>query len=79
LPENKNFRREKMDENIKNQILEFIQNRHKKGESTASRHIHIRFDIEIIDAERILETLSQKNKISKYYDTSYQEDRYTSN
>jgi sugar-specific transcriptional regulator TrmB len=68
-----------MDENTENQILEFIQNRHKKDESTASRHIHIRFDIEIIQAEKILETLSQKNKISKYYDASYQEDRYLPN
>ncbi len=68
-----------MEENTENQILEFIQNRHKKDESTASRHIHIRFDIEIIQAEKILETLSQKNKISKYYDTSYQEDRFLPN
>jgi len=68
-----------MDENTENQILEFIQNRHKKDESTASRHIHIRFDIEIPDIEKILDILSQKNKISKYYDTSYQEDRYLPN
>jgi alpha-D-ribose 1-methylphosphonate 5-triphosphate diphosphatase PhnM len=68
-----------MDENTEKQILEFIQNRHKKDESTASRHIHIRFDIEMTQAEKILETLSQKNKISKYYDTSYQEDRYLPN
>ncbi len=51
-----------MDENTENQILEFIQNRHKKDESTASRHIHIRFDIEMTQAEKILETLSQKIK-----------------
>ena len=68
-----------MNENTENQILEFIQNRHKKDESTASRHIHIRFDIEIPDVEKILDILSQKNKISKYYDTSYQEDRYLPN
>jgi alpha-D-ribose 1-methylphosphonate 5-triphosphate diphosphatase PhnM len=68
-----------MDENTENQILEFIQNRHKKDEATASRHIHIRFDIEIIQVEKILEVLAQKNKISKYYDTSYQEDRYIPN
>ncbi len=68
-----------MDENTEKQILEFIQNRYKKDESTASRHIHIRFDIEMTQAEKILETLSQKNKISKYYDTSYQEDRYLPN
>ena len=68
-----------MKENVENQILEFVQNRYKKEESTAARHIHIRFDIEIIQAEKILEILSQKNKISKYYDTSYQEDRYKPN
>jgi alpha-D-ribose 1-methylphosphonate 5-triphosphate diphosphatase PhnM len=65
-----------MEEKVENQIMEFIQNRHKKDEATASRHIHIRFDIEIIEAEKILETLSQKNKISKYYDEDYQENRY---
>jgi sugar-specific transcriptional regulator TrmB len=68
-----------MDENTENLILEFIQNRHTKDESTASRHIHIRFDIEIIRIEKILEILAQKNKISKYYDISYQEDRYIPN
>lgn len=65
-----------MNENIENQILEFVQNRHKKDESTGSRHIHIRFDIEILQADKILNTLTQKNKISKYYDRDYQEDRY---
>lgn len=68
-----------MDENTENLILEFIQNRYKKDESTASRHIHIRFDIEIIRIEKILEILAQKNKISKCYDISYQEDRYIPN
>lgn len=65
-----------MDEIIENQILEFVQNRHKKQESTGSRHVHIRFDIEILQAEKILETLTLLNKISKYYDKDYQEDRY---
>ena len=65
-----------MEENTENQILEFVQNRHKKNESTASRHIHIRFDIEILDAEKFLESLTLKNKISKFYDEEYQEDRY---
>ena len=68
-----------MNLNTENKILEFIQNRHKTEEATAARHIHIRFDIEITQAEKILEDLSQKNKISKYYDTSYQEDRYIPN
>jgi hypothetical protein len=65
-----------MDEILENQILEFVQNRHKKNESTASRHIHIRFDIGILDAEKFLESLTLKNKISKFYDEDYQEDRY---
>ena len=65
-----------MDKILENQILEFVQNRHKKNESTASRHIHIRFDIEILDAEKFLESLTLKNKISKFYDEEYQEDRY---
>ena len=65
-----------MDKILENQILEFVQNRHKKNESTASRHIHIRFDIEILDAEKFLESLTLKNKISKFYDEDYQEDRY---
>lgn len=65
-----------MEEKLENQILEFIQNRHNKEESTASRHIHIRFDIEMLHAQKILETLSQKNKISKYYDKDYQEFRF---
>lgn len=65
-----------MDENIEKQILEFVQNRHKMDESTAPRHIHIRFDLEMSRAENILETLTQKNKILKFYDKDYQENRY---
>ena len=65
-----------MSENKEKQILEFIQNRHKNGESTGSRHVHIRFDIEIMHAEEILESLSHKKEISKFYDEDYQENRY---
>jgi hypothetical protein len=65
-----------MSVNLEGRILEFVQNRHKNKESTGSRHIHIRFDIEISNAEKILETLTQKNNISKYYDNDYQEERY---
>jgi len=68
-----------MEENVENQILEFIQNRYKKEEATASRHIHIRFDIDILEAEKILDSLSQKNEITKYYDEDYQENRYRPN
>ena len=66
-----------MDNNLENQILEFVQNRHEKSESTATRHVHIRFGIEIIQAEKIFQVLVQKNKILKYYDKDYDEDRYT--
>lgn len=64
---------------LEKKILEFVQNRHKKGESTASRHIHIRFDIEISEAEEILEKLATDSKISKSYDEEYQENRYSQN
>ncbi|MFQ5440542.1 MAG: hypothetical protein ACE5DL_03665 [Nitrosopumilaceae archaeon] len=67
-----------MDENLENKILEFVQNRHEKNESTGTRHIHIRFDIEMPLAEKILEILVQKEKISRYYDEDYEEDRYRS-
>ena len=68
-----------MSQNLEEQVLEFVQNRHKKGESTASRHIHIRFDIEIPEAEEILEKLATNGKISKSYDEEYQENRYSQN
>jgi len=63
---------------LETQISEFIINRYKKGESTAPRHIHIRFGTEIDNIEKILEKLLNKDQISKYYDGQYQEDRYTS-
>lgn len=59
------------------QILEFIKNRYKKGETTASRHIHIRFDIEIEQAEEVLDNLAKLGKISKSYDEEFQEFRYS--
>lgn len=61
---------------IENKILEFIQNRDEKGETTAPRHVHIRFGIENEEIEEILKRLSKKEKISKLYDKQYQEDRY---
>ena len=66
-----------MNQNLEEQVHEFVQNRYKKGESTASRHIHIRFDIEISQAEEILEKLASKDLISKTYDEEYQENRYS--
>lgn len=63
---------------IEDRILEFIQNRHKHEESTSSRNIHIRFGIEIEEIEKILESLLQGNRISKFYDNQYQENRYIS-
>lgn len=65
-----------MSEETESQIYEFIKNRQYKGESTASRHIHIRFDIEIAKIEKILNSLIQKEMISKLYDKEYQEDRF---
>ena len=66
-----------MSEDLEFQIFEFIKNRHEKGETTASRHIHIRFDVEIDKIEEILSRLSHKGIISKSYDKEYQEDRFS--
>ncbi|MFB5614513.1 MAG: hypothetical protein ACE5RI_05370 [Candidatus Nitrosomaritimum yanchengensis] len=66
-----------MSEEIESQMYEFIKNRHGKGETTSSRHIHIRFDIEIAKIEEILNKLVQKEMISKLYDKEYQEDRFS--
>ena len=57
-------------------ILEFIKNRTAQNESTASRHIHRRFDISMEQAEQILIILSEKNLIEEFYDKEYQENRY---
>ena len=65
-----------MSQNKEELILEFVKNRHEKGETTASRHIHIRFDIDIYQAEKILDGLATLDKISKTYDEEYQENRY---
>ena len=62
---------------LENKILEFIKNREKNKESTAPRHVHIRFGIEIEEIAEILKRLSTKEKISKSYDRQYQEDRYS--
>ena len=53
----------------------FIRNR-KKKESTAPRHIHIRFDIELLDIEKILQSLVAKKEIKEVYDSDYQENRF---
>ena len=58
-------------------IFEFIKNRDTQNESTASRHIHRRFDIPIEQAEQFLITLSEKNLVEEFYDNEYQENRYT--
>ncbi|MGD2107147.1 MAG: hypothetical protein PVH93_06015 [Nitrosopumilaceae archaeon] len=65
-----------MSEGIESQVYEFIKNRHTKGDTTASRHVHIRFDIEIAKIEKILNRLLQKGLVSKLYDKEYQEDRF---
>ena len=65
-----------MDQEINLKINEFIKNRHEKGETTSSRHIHIRFGLEIDKIEECLKQLELENQISAYYDSDYQEERY---
>jgi hypothetical protein len=65
-----------MTEEIESQVYGFIKNRHNKGETTASRHIHIRFDMEFVKIEKILKNLVQKRLVSKLYEKEYQEDRF---
>lgn len=65
-----------MEKDIEEIILEFIKNRAKQNETTASRHIHRRFDISMENADKILEKLLAKNTIKEIYDEEYQEDRY---
>ena len=64
------------DIDIKKIILEFIKNRTKLNESTASRHIHRRFDIPMDNAEEILKELSNEKIIEEMYDKEYQEIRF---
>ena len=64
------------DVDIKKIILEFIKNRTKLNESTASRHIHRRFDIPMDKAEEILKELSNEKIIEEIYDKEYQEIRF---
>jgi len=47
-------------EKLEKIIFEFIKNRTDQNESTASRHIHRRFDIDMEKAEQILTDLSEK-------------------
>ena len=65
-----------MTEEIESLVHGFIKNRHNKGETTASRHIHIRFDMEFVKIEKILKNLVQKRLVSKLYEKEYQEDRF---
>ena len=58
-------------------ILSFIENRAKTNESTTARHIHRRFDIQMESAEQILKNLVDKKFIKQFYDSEYQENRYT--
>ena len=59
-------------------IFEFIKNRTNQKESTASRHIHRRFDIPMEQAEQILIELAEKSMIKEFYDKEYEEVRYNS-
>ena len=65
-----------MDQEIYLKINEFIKNRNEKGESTSSRHIHIRFGLEINKIDECLKELEIENQISAYHDSDYQEERY---
>lgn len=65
------------DVEVEKAVLEFIKNRAGQNESTASRHIHRRFDIAMKDADKILAELSKKKIIEIVYDEEYQEIRYT--
>ena len=49
---------------IKKIILEFIKNRTELNESTASRHIHRRFDIDMSKANQVLTHLVRKKLIA---------------
>jgi predicted transcriptional regulator len=64
-------------EELEKIIFEFIKNRTNQKESTTSRHIHRRFDIDMEKAEQILTDLSEKKLIEEFYDEEYQENRYT--
>ena len=48
-------------EKLEKLIFEFVKNRTMETESTTSRHIHRRFDIDMVQAEQILINLSEKN------------------
>jgi hypothetical protein len=65
------------DSELEKIIVEFIKNRTEQNESTASRHIHRRFDISMEESEQILIDLSKKERIEEFYDKEYQENRYT--
>lgn len=58
-------------------VMEFIKNRTEQNESTASRHIHRRFDISMDVADKILANLAEKKMVVEFYDNEYQESRYS--
>ena len=64
-------------EKLEKIIFEFIKNRASQKESTTSRHIHQRFDVDMEKAKQILTDLSEKKLIEEFYDKEYQENRYT--
>ena len=65
-------------EKLEKIIFEFIKNKTDQNESTTSRHIHRRFDIDMEKSEQILVDLFEKKLIEEFYDTEYQENRYLS-
>jgi len=64
-------------EKLEKTIFEFIKNRTNQKESTASRHIHRRFDITMEKAQLVLTSFLEKKVIEEFYDIEHQENRYT--
>ena len=61
---------------VKEKILEFIKNRSEINETTATRHIHRRFDMVDEEIDKILNKLFEENMIKKIYDEEYHENRF---
>ena len=64
-------------EELEERISQFIKNRYQqKNESVSIRFIHIRFEVDEIIIEQVLEKMVRSGIISKYYDENFEEFRY---
>ena len=64
-------------EKLEEQILQFVNNRYfQKGETSSVRFIHIRFGVEEVIIEKVLEKLIKSDVIEKYHDKEFEEIRY---